>query len=149
MKNLILVLTTLICLSSNCLQAQNSWKGGTPGHETEWNVAKNWSENRVPDWTDNVIIADVSTCSRYYPVINSEVEPIAHLEIHSNASLAILSKGKLIIDGVTTFNTGITLIGSIYVIGDLEIKNTALSAVDNLSGRPVLDQKLISYLNSH
>lgn len=146
MKNLKVLLLAVICLSLNNLEAQNVWKGGAPGQETKWDVAKNWSESRVPDWADNVIIPDISSCSGYYPVINCEVEPIAHLEIQSNANLTILSTGKLVIDGVTTFNTGITLVGDIIVIGDLEIVNTALSAIDNLSGRQVLDQKLMSYL---
>jgi len=142
MKSSNLFLFIFLSLSLNSLEAQNIWCGGTPGHETSWNIAKNWSENRVPDWTKDVIIPDVSTCSGYYPVIDCEVEPIAHLEIQSNATLTILSEGKLIIDGDSTFDTGITLLGDLIVEGDLEIINTALSAIDNLNGNPVYNQKM-------
>jgi hypothetical protein len=146
MKKAMILLFVLLSISWTSLEAQNFWCGGTPGHETDWNVAKNWSENRVPDWTKNVIIPDVSTCSGYYPVIDCEVEPIAHLEIQSNACLTILSKGRLIIDGDSTFDSGITLLGDLNVDGDLEIKNTALSAIDNLSGNPFYDQNMYTKL---
>ena len=141
------ILFVLLTLSLTSLEAQNIWCGGTPGNETNWNVAKNWSDNRVPDWTKEVIIPDVSTCSGYYPIIDSEVEPIAHLEIQSNARLTILPKGKLIIDGDSTFDAGITLLGDIKVGGNLEIINTAMSAIDNLSGNSYYDQKLYTNLD--
>jgi len=146
MKNLIVILVVLVSQSFNSVDAQNIWKGGTPGQETEWNLAKNWSENRVPDWTEDVIIADVSTNSGYFPIIDKEVEPIAHLEIQSNATLTILPQGKLMIDGMSTFNTGITLIGKIDIDGDLEVKNTALNAIENLSGAPLSDKRGIAKL---
>ena len=146
MKNLIIVLIVLMTQGLTSVDAQNIWKGGTPGRETDWDVAKNWSENKVPDWTEDVIIADVSTNSGYYPVIDSEVAPIAHLEIHSNAILTINPEGKLLVNGISTFNTGITLIGKICIDGDLEIKNTALNAIENLSGVPMFDKKAIAKL---
>jgi len=141
------ILFVLLTLSLTSLKAQNIWCGGTPGNETNWNIAKNWSENRVPDWTKEVIIPDVSTCSGYYPIIDSEVELIAYLEIQSNACLTILPKGKLIIDGDSTFDTGLRLLGDIKVEGELEIINTALSAVENLSGNSLYDQKLYTNLD--
>ena len=144
-----IVLIVLLIQTFNAVNAQNFWKGGTPGQETEWNVAKNWSENRVPDWTQDVIIPDVSTSSGYFPIIEDEVEPIAHLEIQSNAILTIHPEGKLMVDGISTFNTGITLIGEIDVDGDLEIKNTALNAVENLSGKPLFDNKAIAKLENN
>jgi len=146
MKNLIVVLIVLIIQSLNSVEAQNIWIGGTPGHETDWNIAKNWSENRVPDWTEDVIIADVSTISGYFPVIDNEVEPIAHLEIQSNALLTIKPTGILMVDGISTFNSGITLIGNIFLDGQLEIKNTALSAIENISGVTLSDKKAIAKL---
>ena len=144
-----IVLIVLVFQSFNSVNAQNIWIGGAPGQETEWNVAKNWSENRVPDWTQDVIIADVSTSSGYFPIIEDEVEPIAHLEIQSNAILTIHPEGKLIVDGISTFNSGITLIGEIEIDGDLDIKNTALSAVENLSGKPLFDKKAIAKLENN
>ena len=149
MKNLMIVLIVLVAQSLNSVNAQNIWKGGAIGHETGWNVAKNWSENRVPDWREDVIIKDISTNSGYFPVIDSEVEPIAHLEIQSNAILTIEPEGKLLVDGVSTFNSGITLIGNLHLDGDLEIKNTALNAIENLNGRLLMDTKMIAYLNDN
>lgn len=146
MKNLIVLLIVLITQSLNSVEAQNIWIGGTPGLETNWNIARNWSENRVPDWTEEVIIADVSTISGYFPVIDSEVEPIAHLEVQSNAHLTIKPTGILMVDGISTFNTGITLIGNIYLDGNLEIKNTALNAIENLSGNLLSDNNAIAKL---
>lgn len=145
MKNLMLLLFALV-LSSTILVGQNIWKGGTPGQETSWDVAKNWSKNRVPDWTDDVIIVDVSSCSGVFPVIENEVEPIAHLEIYGNAKLTILRKGKLTIDGISTFDTGILLVGNLYVDGEFSIKNTAFDAIENLSGKPVVDRTKIACL---
>ncbi len=148
MKNLIVMLFVLISGSLTSMEAQNIWKGGTPGQETAWSVAKNWSESRIPDWTEDVIIANVSTSSGYFPVIDNEVESIAHLEIQSGAILTILPTGKLIIDGGSTFNSGITLIGNINVDGDLEIKNTALYTIENLSGNTIENKKMIALLKA-
>ena len=141
MKKPMIFIIALFYICSASVEAQNVWCGGTPGHETDWNVAKNWSGNKIPDWTKTVIIPDVSSCGDYYPVIKSEVEPISHLEIQSNASLTILASGKLTIDGGSTFDSGITLFGNLKVDGDLEIINTALSAIDNLSGNSLYDDK--------
>ena len=63
------------------------------------------------------------------------MEPITHLEIQSNAKLTILSTGKLIVDGLSTFNAEIMLIGNINVEGGLEINKTALSAIKYLNGK--------------
>ena len=144
MKKSIIVLIAFLYMCSASVEAQNVWCGGTPGHETDWNVAKNWSESKVPDWTKTVIIPDVSSCGGYYPIIDSEVEPISHLEICSNATLTILASGKLIIDGDSTYDSGITLFGNLKVDGDLEIMNTALSAIDNLSGNSLYDKEMYS-----
>ena len=149
MKNLTMMLIVLISTSLTSMEAQNIWKGGTSGQETDWNVAKNWSQNNVPDWTEDVIIPNVSTSSGFFPVIDSETEPIAHLEIQSNASLTVLPNGKLTVDGISTFNTGITLIGALYLEGDLEVLNTALSAIENLGGAPMVDPTMTAKLNAN
>ena len=83
-------------------QISNTWIGGSPGHETDWNYYKNWSLNRVPDWTMDVIILDVSSSTHHYPEIFSgrfEVNslltsPQTKLRVSADASLAVLSEGK-------------------------------------------------------
>lgn len=121
--------------------SQNYWKGGTPGKETDWNTAENWSQNRIPDWTQNVIITDVSSVSGYFPIINSVLEPIPYLEIHSNASLTILPNGKVTVDGNTTFNYGIYLLGTLISQGDLVIMNTALNDIELELGSFLLENR--------
>lgn len=112
---------------------QNYWKGGTPGAETEWNNARNWSENHVPDWSDDVvIIPNVATSSGYFPIIKNEVPEIAHLNIIGGANLTITSSGSLTINGENTYNYGIINTGQVHNLGKLNILNTGLSALSNL-----------------
>lgn len=115
--------------------AQNTWKGGTIGKPTQWNVASNWSKNQVPDWSETVIIPDVQSQSGYFPEIDEKVATIPHLEIHSEARLLILPSGQLRIDGHTTQNSGILLQGVLIVEGTLEIVNTFAEEIDIIDGK--------------
>ena len=126
------------------LYAQNYWKGGTPGKETDWNTAKNWSQNRIPDWTQDVVIPDVSTQSGYFPIITQTVDAIPHLEIQGNATLTILSTGRLFIDGETNYNSGIHLIGKLISKGEIDIMNTAFMEVDQQGGQLLLENKSLA-----
>lgn len=129
--------TTLVFLlisCTYCLSAQNVWKGGTIGKPDQWNVASNWSKNRVPDWSETVIIPDVRSQSGYFPVIDQAVPAIAHLEIQANASLLIQAKGTLQVDGQTTVNCGILLQGTLLVEGYLDIVNTQKTAIELMPG---------------
>ncbi len=153
MKKLVLpmgiVLISLLFVSTS--HAQNYWRGGTPGKETDWNTAKNWSQNRVPDWSQDVIIPDVSTQSGYYPMIDKVVDMIPHLEIHSNATLTIQTHGKIVIDGQTTFNSGIFLSGELIAKGDLLIVHTALQKIDLQGGEFIAGQQNFAFneLSNH
>ena len=142
------ILPVALCLAAlffvSTLAAQNYWVGGTPGKESDWNTAKNWSQNRIPDWTQDVIIPDVSTQSGYFPIIDSDVDPIPHLAIYSNAILTILREGKITIDGKTTFNSGLYLVGKIISKGDVVIINTALIEIDNKGGEMIFDNKMLA-----
>lgn len=133
-NRVIFVITTLsLWLVSNTAIAQNSWIGGTPGSETEWSNPKNWSENRVPDWSDeSVIIADIRTQSGFFPTISKEVNEIGHLRLEGGAILTIGVNGKLIINGSDTYNFGILNIGSIINYGFVSIKNTGLTPLENI-----------------
>lgn len=146
MKKLNLLITTgliFICFLAT-IDAQNYWKGGTPGKETDWNTAKNWSKNHVPDWTEDVIIPDVSSQSGFFPVIENTIDPIPHLEIQSNAILVVLPKGNLIIDGSITYNSGIYLGGKIKSKGDVIIMNTAFVEIDDQGGRINFENKRLA-----
>ena len=87
MKPTLLILLSLISL--NCFsQITSTWRGNTPGKETDWNCASNWSNNFLPDeFTDVVIPVDISITYNY-PVINSEAE-INSLSVWPGASLTI------------------------------------------------------------
>ncbi|HMX41810.1 MAG TPA: hypothetical protein PKD78_15840, partial [Saprospiraceae bacterium] len=68
------IIIVILSISANA-QVTNSWKGGFPGRENDWNCQQNWSLGKSPDIFDNVVIPDVSTASRRYPIIDSgEVE---------------------------------------------------------------------------
>ena len=124
----------LLCISVQT-NAQNYWKGGTPGAETDWNNPRNWSMNHVPNWADNlVIIPDVSTKSRHYPIIKGKTDDISSLEVQGNAMLIILAKGKLKVNGAYTFNYGIANAGTIVNNGSVFVKNAALGNYDDRNG---------------
>lgn len=74
MKNLILI--TLFTIGTYCAQGQKSttWRGGTPGHEKEWNCNKNWSSGKVPDTFSDVVIPDCSSIGNFYPIIKFPIE---------------------------------------------------------------------------
>ncbi len=131
--NILLAITTiLLCFVANAIIAQNSWIGGTPGAESEWSNPKNWSENKVPDWSDeSVIISDVSTQSGFFPIISNEVAEIPHLRLEGNSTLTIAKNGKLIINGSDTYNFGILNVGSVINYGYVSIQNTGLSPLEN------------------
>jgi hypothetical protein len=74
MKNLILI--TLFTIGTYCAYSQKTttWRGGTPGHEKEWNCNKNWSSGKVPDTFSDVVIPDCSSIGNFYPVIKFPIE---------------------------------------------------------------------------
>lgn len=119
--------------------AQNYWKGGTPGAETNWNNPHNWSKNHVPNWTDNVVIIP-NNPSGFYPVISKSLEnDIPYLEIQNDAQITIAEQGSLIINGVSTYNHGIRNIGSLYNYGKIAILETALSPLTESSNKIIND----------
>ncbi|MCB0571727.1 MAG: hypothetical protein KDC66_18285 [Phaeodactylibacter sp.] len=122
------MIISIILMSSMTTFAQSVWKGGTPGRPTDWMEARNWSNQRVPDWNDNVVIPHL--WHNNYPEVTKAVPAIAHLEIEGGARLNITPSGQLAIDGGNTYNTGILIIGTIQNEGMLSINNTMDSAID-------------------
>ena len=137
MKNAILI--SCLALFSFPAFTQATWSGGTPGHETDWMEARNWSNQRVPGWNDNAIIPHL--WHNNYPEIKTAVPAIAHLEVEGGARLSITSNGYLPINGSSTSNSGILLTGKINNEGVLAITNTAQSAVDGNPGNLSLQDK--------
>lgn len=76
-------------------QKNNTWKGGTPGHEQDWNCPKNWSAYTVPDDFTNVFIPDVTSASLFPPAIKSGQLEVNALVLASKASLTIEQGAQL------------------------------------------------------
>lgn len=95
----ILVILFTLTFSTNLLFAQQfaSWQGGTPGQETNWNEARNWSNYKVPDAFSNVLIPDVSTTTFSAPVIEDGIVELNSILIESNAQLQVDKDAILII----------------------------------------------------
>ncbi|MCC6460315.1 MAG: hypothetical protein IT260_07575 [Saprospiraceae bacterium] len=93
-------LFVLIAITSAFAQKNNTWRGGAPGHETEWSYFKNWSTGRVPNEFDRVLIPDVSTSSNDYPVIKAEKVEVLSLQIQQGAMLTLLSNAHLLAEEV-------------------------------------------------
>ncbi|MDX2134745.1 MAG: hypothetical protein SFV52_08165 [Saprospiraceae bacterium] len=78
-------------------QKANTWKGGTPGQETNWNCPQNWSTNAVPDAFSDVVIPDVSTSTFAAPVIRTGTHEVNALLLLSGARLTIEADANLIV----------------------------------------------------
>ena len=119
MKTLLIALFTMI---STITIAQNTvtWKGGTPGKETSWNEAKNWSNNRVPDEFSDVIIPDVSTSTFSTPVIKEGTIELNSIMIESNAQLTVDVSAKVIVYSHTEglMKDNLQLRGSLIVLDE-------------------------------
>jgi hypothetical protein len=98
MKTVILSAAFFFYLST-FLSAQitNTWKGGAPGHETDWHFYKNWSLGKAPDEFSNVFIPDVSSRSLAAPVLEKGSVEINSLFLESAASLTIGREAVLVV----------------------------------------------------
>lgn len=103
-------LTFLFMFTSIAVYSQktNTWKGGTPGQETEWNCPKNWSAYSVPDEFTDVLIPDVSTTTLANPVLRYGSFEINSLFLESDARLTIKEDARLLVYvsaiGITDYN---------------------------------------------
>ena len=127
MKTRLVLLSALI--STMALTAQVEWKGGFPGQETDWFCARNWSDNRIPDDFDNVVIPDRSTSGNFYPVIQNRKARVQSLDLHSNASLTIKSGATLTVLGFGLSGGALTSLGTLENHGTLEVIEPVLHAV--------------------
>jgi len=120
---------SLLLAGSLSLRAQKIvyWKGGTPGMESNWNCPRNWSTNAVPNAFSNVIIPDVSTRSRVYPVLSHKNAEVNSLALEAGSSLVIEEGACLVVfDSMERFGLNhlevrgaLTLKGNLAVAGSL------------------------------
>jgi hypothetical protein len=74
-------------------------------------------------------------------VITGALDIIPHIDIHGNATLTVLSKGRLIINCETTYNSGIYLVGKLVSKGEVDIFNTAFMKIDVQGGEMLLENQ--------
>ncbi|OWY20894.1 hypothetical protein C7N43_13250 [Sphingobacteriales bacterium UPWRP_1] len=96
-----------ILFSSLAVQAQNTWIGGFPGHENDWNFAANWSLHHVPDEWDNVVIPNTATTTFHYPVITNNAGTVASIILGYNSYITVTQTGSLGIENKDQSNTNI------------------------------------------
>jgi Tol biopolymer transport system component len=125
MKTLLIAILSLITTITFAQQSVTS-KGGTLGNETSWNVARNWSNNKVPNEFSDVIINDVSTSTFSAPVIKEGTIELNSIRIASNGQLTVESTAKVIVYGYTEgiIKENINLEGTLMVME--EFVNTDL-----------------------
>lgn len=128
MKTLLIAILSLITTITFAQQSV-TWKGGTPGKETSWNEARNWSNNKVPNEFSDVFINDVSTSTFSAPVINEGTIELNSISIASNGKLTIESTARVIVFGYTEgiIKENINLEGTLMVME--EVTNPALENV--------------------
>lgn len=97
MNTLSLIFGLVLSCTTIFAQQTVTWIGGTPGQETNWNEARNWSNYKVPDAFSNVLIPDVSSSTFSAPVISNSVIELNSILIESNAQLSLAPDAILII----------------------------------------------------
>lgn len=110
-------------------QGTNIWKGGTPGMESDWHCAKNWSKYKVPDAFSDVIIPDVSSTTLVMPVIKDGRAEANSLFIYPNASLTIDGPAQLVVFQPESayFKEYIKAKGQLFFINEAYAKSTQAS----------------------
>jgi metal-sulfur cluster biosynthetic enzyme len=110
------------------------WVGGTPGFETDWNTASNWSCGFVPTATDSVTIPGTLYAPEMPAAVSatvSDLEVTAGTVINLNASSALHVTGNVHNSGTVAGNGRLIMSGAsaqkIYGIGtisNLELDNS-------------------------
>jgi hypothetical protein len=121
----LLTLTFALATFGLFSQETATWKGGTPGNETNWNEARNWSTGQVPNEETHVIIRKTNNGRAAFPEINGSAAAL-WVEIYHGAKLTVASNATLNISGEAAYTEGISLYG-----GQLENKGmVTLSQLD-------------------
>ena len=98
--------------------------------DSSWSTAANWSENKIPTSTDDIIIPSVANDPIIGPTTGAEVHNIT---IESDANLTVSGGGALIVHGNSsgdvTYNRTIDYVGGLTASypADSEIQTTDAS----------------------
>ena len=88
--------TTYFAASTGIISNLKNWTGNT---STDWNLATNWSDGRIPTSTDNVIIPNVTN----KPIIGASAS-CKNITINTGSSLTITGTNTLTVSGNWTNN---------------------------------------------
>jgi hypothetical protein len=98
-------LTAIFILLGLFAQSQtiNTWQGGYPSHENDWNTAANWSLREVPNQTHEVVIPDMGTDARHIPMLADATVEINSLKILPGAQLILKNGARISLPTSTVF----------------------------------------------
>ena len=148
------ILASFLVTDSIMSQRISTWVGGTPGRETNWEEARNWLPNTVPNEHSYVVIEKLNTGHNAQPVIRNNVE-VASIQILSG-NLTIAENAGLLIDGMYSYSEGIMLYngslinkGKINLIGlDDEVVSRNIDQLKNKlenNGTILINNKMIDF----
>ncbi|HND88603.1 MAG TPA: hypothetical protein PK971_09750 [Saprospiraceae bacterium] len=132
------IIIVILSISANA-QVTNSWKGGFPGRENDWNCQQNWSLGKSPDIFDNVVIPDVSTASRRYPIIDSGEVEVASIQIRPGASLTLIAGARLLAEEIQVLGTCKGCQRRVVVVNGVEATAAAHEREARVQVRPAVD----------
>jgi len=134
MKTFFTTLTMILILmvSGTVFSQTNTWDGSS---STSWIVAANWSLNRVPLATDNVVIPSAPANQ---PLISGAISPVCNnLTVNTGALLTISgassADAQLAVSGTATFNGGLSIGGYLAKTGKLITTNIIWNSTSSLS----------------
>jgi hypothetical protein len=126
MKRLIVFLAIVGACGLNSLAQTNEWNGSSG---TNWHTAANWSLNRVPLATDNVLIPGAPANK---PVISTNNAVCWGISIQSGATLTIQSSRTLTLNGNWFNDAGAS--GFVANTGTVKFTGTSNNQINNSSG---------------
>ncbi|MBE0661108.1 MAG: T9SS type A sorting domain-containing protein [Bacteroidales bacterium] len=126
MKRLIIILAIVSACGLNSLAQTNEWQGTT---SINWHQSSNWSLNRVPLATDDVVIPGAPANK---PVISTSNAACWSLSIQSGATLTLQSSRTLTLSGNWFNQAGAS--GFVANTGTVKFTGTTNQQINNSSG---------------
>lgn len=126
MRRLIVIFAILCACGLNSLAQTNEWQGNT---STNWHTAGNWSLNRIPLATDDVVIPGAPANK---PVISTGNAACWSLSIQSGATLTLQSSRTLTLNGNWFNQAGAP--GFVANTGTVKFTGTSNQQINNSSG---------------
>lgn len=126
MRIIIVLLFALFMIGSAAIAQTNQWTGASG---TNWHQASNWSLNRIPLATDDVVIPGAPANK---PIISGSNAVCFGITIQSGATLTIQSSRTLTVNGHWSNQAGAS--GFVANTGVIVFAGTINQQIDNSSG---------------